>query len=85
MKKQDLKEGTIFRRRSNQNRIYTIIGSPAGHLVYETATDASVYFQGYIKPTGSNKGFTLIQLILGKPVGAFFLFKDFEVITTNNQ
>jgi len=37
-------------------------------------------FEGYIKETDSNKGFTLTRHILGRQVGAFFPFNNFEVI-----
>lgn len=88
MKRSDLKGGTVFRHH-NGSVWYKIThtrftGLQVWSYEDEECNDRS-RFEGFIRETESNKGFAVYQFILRKEVEAFFLFKDFEVLTPSNQ
>ena len=89
MKRADLKEGTVFRRKDSVVRdLYKIRGARPNLQVWSYTTPdctGTADFEGYLLETDSHKGFTIANYIINKEVAAFFPFKDFELVNPSNQ
>lgn len=88
MKRSDLKDGTVFRHHDGSVwcRIQSTRFTGLQIISYETEEcTGRGHFEGYLRETDSNKGFTVSQWIIRKEVAAFFPFKDFEVVTPANH
>ncbi len=80
MKRNDLKTGTVFKpRRSPGQRVYEIKNR---HIVsyIPYMRKVTLVQEGQLKDSGSNKGFTVTNTIMGHEVGVFLLFSDFETV-----
>lgn len=83
MKRSDLKLHTVFCYKESNDAYFKILSGTRGLYVYafyDATGRLDKGFEGYLKETDSNKGFTLTRHILGKQVAAFFPFNQFEVI-----
>lgn len=87
MKKSDIRAGLVIRHKHPEeyDRLLKFVSfekSDSGLILVSQSSPESQYdvFQGYYHETNSHKGFTILSVIVNREVGAFFLFKDFEII-----